>query len=177
MLLLKSFCYYYAPFLDRIFRGMSWLIAHVADETLLLLSDTLIAVLKINRDLPADYDQILGPMLIDLWTKSSSDFMMCDLVVDITKVLVKNSQLMRPLEVRLLPVILNIFQERHEQENLMATAMDLSALMIKSSSAPLLSIYFDQLYPQVLSLLLETEDPAILQVSFGLIAFRMGNLF
>ncbi|KAF0552301.1 ARM repeat-containing protein [Gigaspora margarita] len=164
---LQNFCrhldvQYVAPFQSNIIENVANLLNIVSEDSLILVLETLEEAIKINHVVTARYENLIGPLIIDVWMKHPTDHTIYPLVTDIFEELSSNVDVHASFQARALPPLANILINNTDPA-VTASAIDLIASLVKGGPSPLPSPYIEHVFPPLMHLMLTTEDRSILQ--------------
>ncbi|CAG8583002.1 8092_t:CDS:10, partial [Paraglomus brasilianum] len=164
---LKNFCLqldkeYVKPYQSDIIEGVANLFSHASEDSLVLVLEIIEQVIKIDPVVTAQYEQVLGPLIIDIWEKHPTDVIIEPVVVDLFETLANNSTAYSTFQARALPHIAKAIAEPPES-GVAASAIEVVSRFIKAGPSPLPNEYVQYVFPPLIRLLLSTEDREILQ--------------
>ncbi|KAI9144991.1 armadillo-type protein [Paraphysoderma sedebokerense] len=141
------------------------LVHFATEDTLILILETLISVVKIDPNVTLQHESLIIPAIIEIWSKNVEDHLINGLVLDIVDTLSSLPPLVPALYSRLLPVIVSIIQSPEQQpsQTVPATAVDLLTCLVRYSPTPFPSSLVNEAFPCLIKLLLHTTDHSILQ--------------
>ncbi|CAG8583428.1 15476_t:CDS:10, partial [Acaulospora colombiana] len=110
---LQNFCrylddQYVAPFQSNIIEGVARLLNVTSGDSLILVLETIHEAIKINNEVTARYEHLIGPLIIDVWTKYPIDHTVASIVADIFETLASNPDAYAAFQARTLPPLANI---------------------------------------------------------------------
>ncbi|CAG8673947.1 10649_t:CDS:10, partial [Racocetra persica] len=167
---LQNFCHhldvqYVAPFQSNIIESVANLLNIVSEDSLILVLETLEEAIKINNEVTARYESLIGPLIIDVWMKHPTGnilFLIYNHLTDIFEELSSNVNAHASFQARALPPLANILINNTDSA-VTASAIDLIASLVKGGPSPLPSPYIEHVFPPLMHLMLTTEDRSILQ--------------
>ncbi|KAG9295192.1 hypothetical protein G9A89_006173 [Geosiphon pyriformis] len=164
---LKNFCRYLeqkylVPHQAKILEGVANLLRSSTEDTLILVLETLEAAIKIDKDVTAQYEHIISPLVIEVWVNHSTDQLITAVVTDLFEILASNSSMYATFQARALPPLANAIGDPTNTD-LTASAIDLIRCLVKGGPTPLPEGYVQHIFPSLMHLLLMTEDRDILQ--------------
>ncbi|RKO89834.1 armadillo-type protein, partial [Blyttiomyces helicus] len=154
-----------APFQAQIMEGTLRLAEGASESALVLLLETLVLVIKINDEVTARYENILGPLLLNVWVTGAEDVVVTDMVTDLFSALAANTFMAQAFHERMIPAIKDAMRMENisKMPSVVATAIDLMHSLVKNAPEHLLPVYVTQMFPDLVRLLLTVEDHGILQ--------------
>ncbi|RHZ45257.1 hypothetical protein Glove_682g48 [Diversispora epigaea] len=153
---------YVTPFQSNIIEGIANLISVATEDTLILVLETLHEVIKINKEVTARYESLIGPSIIDVWIKYPTDPTIAPIVTDLFETLASNPEAHGAFQARTLPPLANILIVNSDSA-VTASAIDLISSLVKGGPSPLPKEYVEHVFPSLMHLMLTTEDREILQ--------------
>ncbi|CAG8628530.1 5148_t:CDS:10, partial [Ambispora leptoticha] len=162
---LQNFCrhmkrQYVAPYQGKIIECVTSLLKSTSEDTLILSLETLEASVKIDNEKTAQYEHIIGPLIIEVWSSHANAT-----IVDLFELLASNQTMNISFQARALPSLANAITNPANPD-LTASAIDLIKTLVKASSSPLPDGYIQHIFPPLMHLLLTTEDRDILQAKW-----------
>ncbi|CAI9717889.1 importin-9-like isoform X1 [Octopus vulgaris] len=152
-------------FLPNIMEGLLTITTQFSSNVLALTLETLILVLAIDDNFTASVECKVTPLTIAVFLKYSSDPLIVSLVEDMVKVLAENAHCTAPLQQRLLPTLISIFQASPDKvpPGLPAAALDVLQMVVRGSKAPLSDALVQDCFPASVQCILQTEDNSTMQ--------------
>ncbi|KAG0294306.1 hypothetical protein BGZ98_001817 [Dissophora globulifera] len=154
---------YVLPHQRSIIQGVAPMIEVTTEETLSLIFRTLATTSKIDENVAAEYESILGPLALDTWTKFPAEHAMSADVMDFIDTLAANPHMNPALSARAMPALLNVISLENPDRGMVAAAIDLLRSLVLGSLSPLPAGRVAQFFPRVMSVLLNSDDGDILQ--------------
>ncbi|KAI9007390.1 armadillo-type protein [Gaertneriomyces semiglobifer] len=153
------------PFQAAMIEGVVALVGDCSDETMQLLIETLAEVVKADEEVTARYEDVLSDVLLKVWARGAEDFLMAEIVTDLFNVIVANPLMKVGLQRRIVPSIRTVLSVENVQSApaVVATALNFMTLIAKYAPEPFPSEYVTEIFPQVVQILLTSDDHAILQ--------------
>ncbi|CAI2183780.1 12083_t:CDS:10 [Funneliformis geosporum] len=164
---LQNFCryldtQYVAPYQSNIIEGVASLLNVTSEDSLILVLETLEFAIKINNDVTARYEHVIGPLVIDVWMKNPTDHLIVSVITDLFESLASNTAAYAAFQSRALPSLVNIINNATESAAV-ASAIDLITSLVKGGPSPLPTSYVEHIFPSLIHLMLVHEDRSILQ--------------
>ncbi|CAG8445061.1 3579_t:CDS:10 [Funneliformis caledonium] len=164
---LQNFCRYLdtkyvAPYQSNIIEGVATLLNVTSEDSLILVLETLEFAIKINYDVTARYEHVIGPLVIDVWMKNPTDHLIVSVITDLFESLASNTAAYAAFQSRALPTLVNIINNATESAAV-ASAIDLITSLVKGGPSPLPTSYVEHIFPSLIHLMLVHEDRSILQ--------------
>ncbi|CAG8541978.1 14752_t:CDS:10 [Acaulospora morrowiae] len=164
---LQNFCrhldnQYVSPFQSNIIEGVANLLNVTSGDSLILVLETLHEAIKISNEVTARYEHLIGPLIIDVWTKYPTDHTIAPIVTDLFETLASNLDAYAAFQARTLPPLANMLLSNTDPA-VTASVIDLISSLVKGGPSPLPSQYVEHVFPSLMHLMLTTEDREILQ--------------
>ncbi|KAI1299168.1 hypothetical protein EDD11_006488 [Mortierella claussenii] len=154
---------YLIPYQRSIIQGVAPLIEVTTEETLCLVFQTLITTSKINEQVAAEFESVLGPLALEAWTKYPVDHTMSANVMDFFDALAANPYMNPALSARAMPAIVNVISPDNPDKEMVDSAITFLCPLVQGSSSPLPPGYVAQFFRNLMSVLLTTDNRDILQ--------------
>lgn len=154
---------YAAPYQVNIMECVCQLLPEATEETLMLLLQSLCAVIKIKPEVTAQYEHILTPAVLNTWKRFPTDSIIASYILDAVEGFAKNEHYAPALYGRCLPFLDSVFKTVSNQPVVMASAVDLLTAMIRYAKSPLPNEFTEQMFPIVMELGWNSTDEDILQ--------------
>ncbi|KAJ3043965.1 Importin 9 [Rhizophlyctis rosea] len=153
------------PYAGDIIHGIVELAAGAGEEALIQLLETLASVVKINDEVTAQCEGLIGPLILEAWAKGATDLVMSDIITDLAKALASNQSMTSAFQERMMPAIKEALQPVNVQQapEVTAMALDILTSLIKAAPTPCPPMYSREVFPLVIQVLLGSEESAILQ--------------
>lgn len=106
------------------------------------------------------------PLTIAIFLKHHEDRYTLELVLDLLKILSRNSYCLGPLQERIIPTlvsILNLDKEQGNNTTMQDRGLDVLTTIIRNSKAPLSQAVMDSAFPAAVQCILRTDDQAVMQ--------------
>ncbi|KAJ3353448.1 hypothetical protein HDU91_005888 [Kappamyces sp. JEL0680] len=136
---------------------------HLKEDALILLLELLSIAVRVDENVTAAIEDILGPFLVKVWSENGQDVFIMELLQELVATLASNKAIVVPFQTRMFPLLLSTFDPLNRESQLAATALDLMANLVKQVPDPLPPVYASQAFPLVIRLLLQADDSALLQ--------------
>ncbi|CAB4420248.1 unnamed protein product [Rhizophagus irregularis] len=164
---LQNFCrhldtQYVAPYQSNIIEAVATLLNVTSEDSLILVLETLEFAIKINNEVTAGYEHMIGPLIIDVWMKNPTDHLVVSVITDLFESLAGNTAAYSSFQARALPSLVNIINNVTDSAAI-ASAIDLIASLVKGGPSPLPSSYVEHIFPSLIHLMLIHEDRSISQ--------------
>ena len=148
-------------FLDGILQ-----IIPLAQNTVLgLVLETLSEMLSFDSSFTASSSQKCIPMVLALFLKFHDDRFILEHVLEILKIWSQNPYCLQPLQEKLVPTLVSIFNLQGEQINssMQETALDVLETIVKYSKKPLSEALIENAFPAAVHCILRSEDNSVMQ--------------
>ncbi|RIA81823.1 armadillo-type protein [Glomus cerebriforme] len=164
---LQNFCrhldtQYVAPYQSNIIEAVATLLNVTSEDSLILVLETLEFAIKINNEVTAGYEHVIGPLVIDVWMKNPTDHLIASVITDLFESLASNTTAYAAFQARALPSLVNIINNVTDSAAI-SSAIDLIASLVKGGPSPLPPSYVEHIFPSLIHLMLMHEDRSILQ--------------
>ncbi|KAG0343942.1 hypothetical protein BG004_004876 [Podila humilis] len=146
-----------APYQRTILQNVAPMIEMTTEKTLSLILRTLAATTRIDKQIAAEYESVLGPIVLDTWIKFSAEILVSSDVVDFFSVLARNKYMQPALSARAMPVLVNMISSENPDKQLVSSAIYLLNSLIQGAATPLPQNYVAQFFPNLMSVLLTTD--------------------
>ncbi|ORX95566.1 ARM repeat-containing protein [Basidiobolus meristosporus CBS 931.73] len=168
LMALSNFCrymdpQYVAPFQAGILEGVAEMVDDSSEETLILVLETLLSAVKINPEVTAAKEGVICPLVMNIWTRYPADHLIAGLVMDLFEALASNPLIYGPLQSRSVPILMNVIRNPGEDPAIVPSAIDLLASLVKGGPSPLPQGYIAAVLPDLMNVLMTTEDRDVLQ--------------
>ncbi|KAG0250956.1 hypothetical protein BG011_007955 [Mortierella polycephala] len=159
-------------YLDKIFiaahqrsllQGVAPMIGITTEETFSLIVRTLIATSKVDEQVTAEFENILGPLVLESWLKCPAENSMSADVMDLFDALAANPYMNPAFSARAMPVLVNMISPENPDKGMVAAAVDLIKSLIQGGPSPPPPGFVNLYFPRMMGLLLGTDDRDILQ--------------
>jgi len=168
---LKSFCTYLEneklqPFQSAILENMAPMVNDASDDILFLILETFTEIIMINPEITAQYEPIIIPVIINVWVKNCDDPLMCSFVTDLFEILAPNPGYVESLQTKVVPVVMQSLLETDKEtfSGVATSCVELITVLIrKSCISPLPPLYIEQIFPNLMNLISNTDDHSVLQ--------------
>ncbi|KAG0235968.1 hypothetical protein BGW42_004423 [Actinomortierella wolfii] len=154
---------YIAPYQRHILQGVAPLMSVTTEDSLSLVLRTLITASKIDEKTTAEYESLLGPLILETWVKFPADHLISADIMDLFDTLAASPHIHPALNARAMPALVNVISTENPDNASISSAIDLVKGLLKGASSPLPPHYVDQFFPAVMAVLLTTDDRDILQ--------------
>ncbi|KAF9910763.1 hypothetical protein BX616_010777 [Lobosporangium transversale] len=159
---------YVLPYQRSIIQGITPLIEITTKDVLSLVIRTLTTTCKLETTVTAEFETLLGPLALEVWSKYSVDnistgTMLSSDVKDLLDVLAANPYINSALIARALPVLTEIVSVHNPEKDLIKSAIDLLSRFVQGSPSPLMPGFVAQFFGNLMSVLLISDDSRILQ--------------
>jgi hypothetical protein len=120
---------------------------------------------KVNDQVTAQYEEYISQMLLSLWKDSCNDVFMMELLQELFTVLSANTYISIPFQTRMFPILISSLSAETVSINpqVALTSLDLITSLIKYVSDPFPPVYTSDMFPKLMTLLLQVEDTGLLQ--------------
>ncbi|KAF9083483.1 hypothetical protein BGX23_011399 [Mortierella sp. AD031] len=154
---------YIIPYQGAILQGVAPMMEVTTEETLSLILRTLITTSKVDEQAAAEYEPILGRLVMESWVKYPADHLISMDIMDLFDTLAANKFIHPALNARSLPTLVNMITNENPDKPMVSSAIDLLKSLIQGAETPLPAGYVAQFFPNLMSVLLTTDDRDILQ--------------
>lgn len=113
---------YAAPYQVNIMECVCQLLPDATEETLMLLLQSLCAVIKIKPEVTAQYEHILTPAVLNTWKRFPTDSIIASYILDAVEGFAKNEHYAPALYGRCLPFLDSVFKTVSNQPVVMAVS-------------------------------------------------------
>jgi hypothetical protein len=153
------------PFQSGIIEGLLKLTDVAREDCLILLLETLVLAIKVNKEVTARYEEFLSNMLLKLWNQSAQDVFIMELLQELFTIMSANRFVAIPFQTRMFPVLVSSLSAEVVKSNpqITFTSLDLITSLIKNVADPFPTVYTTDMYPNAIRLLLDIEDSGLLQ--------------
>ncbi|KAG0255861.1 hypothetical protein DFQ27_006018 [Actinomortierella ambigua] len=152
-----------APYQRYILEGVAPLMSVTTEDSLSLVLRTLITAAKIDEKAAADYESLLGPLVLETWVKFPADHLISADIMDLFDSLAANPFIHPALSARSMPPLVSMISTENPDKAMVSCAIDLVKGLLQGASSPLPPHYIDQFFRALMSVLLTTDDRDILQ--------------
>ncbi|KAG0068374.1 hypothetical protein BGZ89_004825 [Linnemannia elongata] len=154
---------YIAPYQRSIIQGVAPLVQITSEETLILIFRTLTTTAKIDDQIAAEFETILGPIALESWAKYHADACMSGETMDFFDTLAANAIMNPLLNNRAIPVLCNAITPDNPDRATISAAVQLLRSLIRGGPSPLPAGYVAQFFPSLMAVLLSIDDRDVLQ--------------
>ncbi|EGF83226.1 hypothetical protein BATDEDRAFT_84771 [Batrachochytrium dendrobatidis JAM81] len=149
--------------------GIAALAPNATSDSLLLLLETLVYVIKIDQTVTDEHESLISTLLLNVLNRGLTDFVVVDTIQDIIAVMATSKN--TTFQERMLPYFAKcINTETLQQSPETVTSILLFVeTMIKKAPEPFSPAYVRELLPRVFSVTAVSHDSALLQNSEGVI--------
>ncbi|KAI9315923.1 armadillo-type protein [Dichotomocladium elegans] len=151
-----------APQQMAIMECICQLLPEATEEALMLLLQSLCAVVKIKPEITAQYEQVLTTAVLDTWKRFPTDSIIASYILDIIEHFARIPQYAPALYHRCLPFLDNVFKTTSDQ-TVIASAIDILTAMIRYAQSPLPNEFTERMFPTVMQLGWNSTDEDVLQ--------------
>ncbi|KAG0092221.1 hypothetical protein BGZ93_003846 [Podila epicladia] len=154
---------YIIPYQRSILQGVAPMIEITTEETLSLILRTLVTTSKIDEKVAAEYESILGPLVLESWVKFPAEHLISTDIMEFFDVLARNKYMQPALSARATPALVGLISNENPDQPQVSSAIDLLKSLIQGGPSPLPANYVAQFFPRLMAVLLTTDDRDILQ--------------
>ncbi|KAF9211537.1 hypothetical protein BGZ59_007935 [Podila verticillata] len=151
------------PYQRSILQGVAPMIEITTEETLSLILRTLVTTSKIDEEVAAEYESVLGPLVLESWVKFPAEHLISTDIMEFFDVLARNKYMQPALSIRTTPALVGLISNENPDQPQVSSAIDLLKSLIQGGPSPLPANYVAQFFPRLMSVLLTTDDRDILQ--------------
>ncbi|TPX69623.1 hypothetical protein SpCBS45565_g02263 [Spizellomyces sp. 'palustris'] len=153
------------PFQAPIIEGILQLSESASEEALALLLETLGTVAKVNEEVTAQYENMISRLVLNVWVRGAEDFLLTEIIVDLFNVLAANKSMAVPFQEHMVPAVRDVLRLENVEKMpwAVATALTLMTALIKHIPEPFPPVYTNQVFPDLIQMLLVVDDHSILQ--------------
>ncbi|XP_071477109.1 importin-9-like [Diadema antillarum] len=155
------------PFLSPIMEGLVQLatFSQFGSDILSLVLETVSIVLTVDESFTAQCESRVTPLANAVFLKYSQDPLLISLVQDIYKELCSNEACTLPLQERLIPTLLSIFNAASDKVpmGIQSAAIDILCTIVRNSPLPLTDLLMKQAFPAVAHCTLRSDDSSVMQ--------------
>src|SRR5690554_6840019 len=119
---------------------------------------------KIDEQAAAGFESILGPLVLDAWAKYPADHLISMDIMDFFDTLAVNQYIHPALNARAMSPLVNMISNENPDKPRVSSAIDMLTSLVRGASASLPPNYVAQFFPNLMSVLLTTDDRDTLQV-------------
>lgn len=105
----------------------------------------------------------MGPLVLDSWVKYPADHLISLDIMDLFDTLAANKFMHAALNARSMPILVNMINNENPDKGMVSSAIDMLKSLVQGAEAPLPAGYVAQFFPNLMSVLLTTDDRDILQ--------------
>ncbi|KAI9103094.1 armadillo-type protein [Phlyctochytrium arcticum] len=167
---LRGFCFQVdpetlAPFQAPIIEGILRLSESATEEALALLIETLGTAAKVNEEVTARYQDMMSTLLLHAWMRGAEDFYLTEIIFDLFNILASNHHIAIPFQEKVIPAIRDVLKVENMEKMpwAVATALTFITALVKNVPEPFPTIYSQQIFPDVIRILLTVDDSGVLQ--------------
>jgi importin-9 len=148
-----------------IIEGLLKLVEIAREDCLILLLETLVLVIKVDDYTTSTYEEFISKMVLQLWNSFAQDVFIMELLQELFTAMSSNKFVAVPFQTRMFPVLLSSLSSQTIRSNpqITLTSLDLITSLIKNVADPFPSVYTTDMFPILITMLLETEDSGLLQ--------------
>ncbi|XP_077222247.1 ARM repeat superfamily protein isoform X1 [Tasmannia lanceolata] len=140
------------------------LLKQASDETLHLVLEALQAAVKAGQEVSASVEQIISPIILNMWVEHVSDPFICVDIVEVLEAIKYAPGCMRPLISRILPYIGPILEKPQQQPTgLAAASLDLLTMLLKNAPIDIVKIMYDVCFNHAVQIILQSDDHSEMQ--------------
>ncbi|KAG0276851.1 hypothetical protein BGZ95_006953 [Linnemannia exigua] len=154
---------YIAPYQRSILQGVAPLVQVTTEETLTLIFRTLTTTAKIDDQVAAEFESILGPVALESWAKYHNDTCMAGETMDFFDTLAANPYMNPILNLRAMPVLCGAINPDNTDRVAVSAAIQLLRSLARGGPSPLPAGYVAQFFPSLMAVLLTIDDRDVLQ--------------
>ncbi|KAG0261216.1 hypothetical protein BG011_001257 [Mortierella polycephala] len=154
---------YIIPYQGAILQGVAPMVDITTEESLSLILRTLITTTKIDEQAAAGFESILGPLVLDAWAKYPADHLISMDIMDFFDTLAVNQYIHPALNARAMSPLVNMISNENPDKPRVSSAIDMLTSLVRGASATLPPNYVAQFFPNLMSVLLTTDDRDTLQ--------------
>ncbi|KAF9931149.1 hypothetical protein FBU30_010685 [Linnemannia zychae] len=158
---------YIAPYQQSILQGVAPLVQITSEESLVLIFRTLTTTVKIDNQIAAEFEPILGPLALESWAKYHADASMAGETMDFFDSLTANPHMNPMLMNRAIPVLIGAIIPNNPDQTITSAAIQLLRSLIRGASSPLPDGFVNQFFLNLMTVLLTTDDRDVLQASLS----------
>ncbi|KAL1915230.1 uncharacterized protein VTP21DRAFT_7506 [Calcarisporiella thermophila] len=165
---INNFCKYLDPqyfvtYQEQILEGVCGLVPLTTEDSLILVLEAMIGALRVSGERVAAYEHIIGPLLLDVWMKHSSDHIIAGIINELFEILASQPTVYSALRDRALPVMAGIIASNDAEPGVVASAIELVTSLVKGGPPALPDNLILNLFPSLMPRLMSTDDRTILQ--------------
>lgn len=105
----------------------------------------------------------MGPLVLDSWVKYPADHLISLDIMDLFDTLAANKFMHPALNARAMPTLVNMINNENPDKGMVSSAIDMLKSLVQGAETPLPAGYVAQFFPNLMSVLLTTDDRDILQ--------------
>ncbi|KAL2916357.1 hypothetical protein HK105_204113 [Polyrhizophydium stewartii] len=154
-----------APYQAQIIQGIIALSPSASDDSLALLMETLVFVVKasqrIDQAVTDSFEHAISTLVLDVMSRAASDLVMIDTIQDLISTMAASKS--TAFQERMLPHLAKGISQETLQQSPETTTLTLIETMLRKVPDPFPSIYVTELFPRTVHLVLVAGDSALLQ--------------
>ncbi|KAF9145048.1 hypothetical protein BG015_012018 [Linnemannia schmuckeri] len=154
---------YIAPYQRSIIQGVAPLVQITSEETLILIFRTLTTTAKIDDQVAAEFESILGPIALESWARYHAETCMSGETMDFFDTLAANPYMNPMLNTRAIPVLCGAITPENTDRAAVSAAVQLLRSLIRGGPSPLPTGYVAQFFLRLMAVLLTIDDRDVLQ--------------
>ncbi|KAF9279348.1 hypothetical protein BGZ88_012798 [Linnemannia elongata] len=154
---------YIIPYQRSILQGVAPMMEVTTEESLSLILRTLITTSKVDEQAAAELEPVLGPLVLDSWVKYPADHLISLDIMDLFDTLAANKFMHPALNARAMLTLVNMINNENPDKGMVSSAIDMLKSLVQGAETPLPAGYVAQFFPNLMSVLLTTDDRDILQ--------------
>ncbi|KAJ3339970.1 Importin 9 [Gonapodya sp. JEL0774] len=154
------------PLYPAIVNGIATLATTAGEDSLVLLFETLYAVTgEVSEESVKACEAQLIDLAVGIWMKQPGDHLVGGIVTELVSLIASKPSCFDALQTRLLPAVRHAMQQVSNPNNAsaIAAAVDLATILAKNAPSPLPAVYVQQVFPDLIQTLDNTDDPSIIQ--------------
>lgn len=150
--------------MGKVLTALGNFLQEASDETLHLVLETLQAAIKADLITAASMEFKISPLVLSVWMQNISDPFISIDALEVLEALKNAPGCLEPLVSRVLPFVGPILcNHSHQTPGLVAGALDLLTMLLKSSPTEMVHAVHDVSFYSVIGLVLQSEDHSELQ--------------
>ncbi|KAL4375412.1 hypothetical protein AHAS_Ahas05G0279200 [Arachis hypogaea] len=152
------------PQLLDLFSSLTDLLIQASDETLHMVLETLLAVVKTAHESPELVESIISPVILNVWALHVSDPFISIDALEVIEAVKGVPGCIHPLVSRILPYIGPILNKPQEQaDGLVAGSLDLLTMLLKNAPNDVVKAIYDVCFSAIIRIILQSDDHSEIQ--------------
>eukprot|EP01112_Ceratiomyxa_fruticulosa_P020359 TRINITY_DN6906_c0_g1_i3.p1 TRINITY_DN6906_c0_g1~~TRINITY_DN6906_c0_g1_i3.p1 ORF type:complete len:1035 (-),score=257.67 TRINITY_DN6906_c0_g1_i3:71-3175(-) len=151
------------PYVKSILSGIVVILPDANEDTLITLLDTIVIVVKVDKESTIELEAQLTPYLLSIWTHNPDPLVSQDIFDIFQSISQMGVEVLPGLLDRIIPTLLIVLSSPDKLPGLVEGTLDLLTVLFTSCPAPLPTPLVSQVFPPLIKLLMTTEDTSYIK--------------